>query len=246
MSNKYLIDNKVILDIDRMTLSHDHESIKISESECNLLCAFHEGLFKKEDLIDWVWGRKGVIVSNASYYKLLNQLRGSFEKIGLSASAILTRPKVGVTLSVTIEKLPDKIEPPYSTEAPLNDTHEPIIELPVVTKLIPRRVSLRKEWFFLVCATLFLVSLLFLFNKQNTDYFSPLGTYNGYQFYGVTKDNRTLENAVEAYTELSSQVYKQNGNFIYYIRVPNTNIFVQCLNQLNVEEPKCITIKEIY
>ena len=116
----------------------------------------------------------------------------------------------------------------------------------MVTKLIPRRVSLRKEWFFLVCATLFLVSLLFLFNKQNTDYFSPLGTYNGYQFYGVTKDNRTLENAVEAYTELSSQVYKQNGNFIYYIRVPNTNIFVQCLNQLNVEEPKCITIKEIY
>ncbi|MCG6760168.1 response regulator, partial [Klebsiella pneumoniae] len=29
-------------------------------------------------------------------------------------------------------------------------------------------------------------------------------------------------------------------------RVPNTNIFVQCLNQLNVSEPKCITIKERY
>ncbi|HCM1642798.1 TPA: response regulator, partial [Klebsiella pneumoniae] len=25
-----------------------------------------------------------------------------------------------------------------------------------------------------------------------------------------------------------------------------TNIFVQCLNQLNVSEPKCITIKERY
>ncbi|MCL0509892.1 hypothetical protein M3A03_22930, partial [Klebsiella pneumoniae] len=33
------------------------------------------------------------------------------------------------------------------------------------------------------------------------------------------------------FSELSPQVYKQNGNFIYYIRVPNTNIFVQCPNQ---------------
>ncbi|EAM6766206.1 response regulator, partial [Salmonella enterica subsp. enterica serovar Infantis] len=33
---------------------------------------------------------------------------------------------------------------------------------------------------------------------------------------------------------------------IYYIRVPNTNIFVQCLNQLDIAEPKCISIKERY
>lgn len=45
--NKYLIDKKVILDCERMTLSRDRESLKISESECNLLLAFHQGLFKK-------------------------------------------------------------------------------------------------------------------------------------------------------------------------------------------------------
>ena len=72
--NKYLIDKKVILDCERMTLSRDRESLKISESECNLLLAFHQGLFKKDDLIAWVWGRKGVVVSSASYYKLINQL----------------------------------------------------------------------------------------------------------------------------------------------------------------------------
>ncbi|HIB8811598.1 TPA: winged helix-turn-helix domain-containing protein, partial [Klebsiella pneumoniae] len=108
---KYLIDKKVILDCEKMTLSCDRESLRISESECNLLIAFHEGLFKKDDLIAWVWGRKGVVVSSASYYKLINQLRGSFEKVGLPPSAVLTRPKVGVTLSVSIESLPDASTP---------------------------------------------------------------------------------------------------------------------------------------
>lgn len=88
--------------------------------------------------------------------------------------------------------------------------------------------------------------MIYIYHNSKPDYFSELGTYNGYTFYGVTEDNRTLEDVVGAFSELSPQVYKQNGNFIYYIRVPNTNIFVQCLNQLNVSEPKCITIKERY
>lgn len=99
---------------------------------------------------------------------------------------------------------------------------------------------------FLIGATLFLLVMIYIYHNSKPDYFSELGTYNGYAFYGVTEDNRTLEDAVGAFSELSPQVYKQNGNFIYYIRVPNTNIFVQCLNQLNVSEPKCITIKERY
>lgn len=45
--NNYLIDKRVILDCERMTLSCAGESITISESERSLLIAFHEGLFKK-------------------------------------------------------------------------------------------------------------------------------------------------------------------------------------------------------
>ncbi|WP_117084868.1 winged helix-turn-helix domain-containing protein, partial [Klebsiella pneumoniae] len=180
------------------------------------------GLFKKDDLIAWVWGRKGVVVSSASYYKLINQLRGSFEKIGLPSSAVLTRPKVGVTLSVTIEPLPDESTPVTQNRA--SDTVAPVAEsLPEPTQ----------SWLFLICATLFLLMVIYLYSKRHPDYFSELGTYNGYTFYGVTEDNRSLEDAVGAFSELSQQVYKQNGNFIYYIRVPDTNIFVQCLNQLN-------------
>lgn len=241
---KYLIDKKIILDCERMTLSCDHESLKISESECNLLLAFHQGLFKKDDLIDWVWGRKGVVVSSASYYKLINQLRGSFEKIGLPASTILTRPKIGVTLSVTIESLPDESTP--ATQNIASDIVAPVVESLSETKQSSQPVSNRKEWLFLICATLFLLVVIYIYNRHYPDYFSELGTYNGYTFYGVTEDNGSLEDAVKAFSELSQQVYKQNGNFIYYIRVPYTNIFVQCLNQMNVSESKCITIKERY
>ena len=123
---KYLIDKKVILDCEKMMLSCDRESLRISESECNLLIAFHEGLFKKDDLIAWVWGRKGVVVSSASYYKLINQLRGSFEKVGLPPSAVLTRPKVGVTLSVSIESLPDASTPAMQNIA--SDTVAPVAD----------------------------------------------------------------------------------------------------------------------
>lgn len=185
-----------------------------------------------------------MVVSSASYYKLINQLRGSFEKIGLPSSAVLTRPKVGVTLSVTIEPLPDESTP--ATQNRASDTVAPVAEsLPEPTQS-SQAVSNRKEWLFLICATLFLLMVIYLYSKRHPDYFSELGTYNGYTFYGVIEDNRSLEDAVGAFSELSQQVYKQNGNFIYYIRVPDTNIFVQCLNQLNVSEPKCITIKERY
>lgn len=56
--NNYLIDKRVILDCERMTLSCAGESITISESERSLLIAFYEGLFKKDDLINYVWGAK--------------------------------------------------------------------------------------------------------------------------------------------------------------------------------------------
>ncbi len=200
--NNYLIDKRVILDCERMTLSCAGESITISESERSLLIAFYEGLFKKDDLINYVWGRKGVVVSDASYYKLINQLRGSFDKIGLKGASVVTRPRVGVLLSVSIEPLSDEAQ-----NTPL---------------------------------------LMYKVKGENIDYFTLQGSYDGYTFYSVGHDKTHLTDIVEAYSEMSNEIHKQNGKIIYYIRVPNTNIFVQCLNQLDIAEPKCISIKERY
>lgn len=146
--NNYLIDKRVILDCERMTLSCAGESITISESERSLLIAFHEGLFKKDDLINYVWGRKGVVVTDASYYKLINQLRGSFDKIGLKGASVVTRPRVGVLLSVSIEPLSDEAQNtplPAVAETELSTVevrHDDTIITPT-----PRAVN-RKDWLY--------------------------------------------------------------------------------------------------
>lgn len=44
----------------------------IFELECSLFIVFYEGFFKKDDLINYVWGCKGVVVFDVSYYKLIN------------------------------------------------------------------------------------------------------------------------------------------------------------------------------
>lgn len=46
-----LIAKKVIFDSARMTLANGNKIIKISESETNLLLAFHRGIYKKISLI---------------------------------------------------------------------------------------------------------------------------------------------------------------------------------------------------
>ncbi|ELW3333418.1 response regulator [Salmonella enterica] len=240
---KNIIDNKIVLDVERITLSSGDETIKISESECNLLLCFYQGLFKKDDLISNIWGRKGVVVSNASYYKLVNQLRGSFETIGLPSSTIVTRPKVGVTLSVTIEAVKNnQVESTPEIEKYLLPS--PKYEHQITTGDTGQGQSLHKGWLLFCCSILIFLGTMYYFHKGKSEFFTILGNYNGYDFYGVTGDKLTLRDAISAYDELNSNVFKQNGKFIYYIRIPDTNIFVQCLNKINVAEPKCITIKQ--
>lgn len=60
---------------------------------------------KKEDIIHFVWENRGGCVSESSYYKLINQMRNDFSSIGLQSSDIVTRPRVGVSLSVAIEPI---------------------------------------------------------------------------------------------------------------------------------------------
>ncbi|STR43988.1 Uncharacterised protein [Klebsiella michiganensis] len=69
-----LIAKKVIFDSTKMTLTNGDKIIKISESETNLLLAFYRGIYKKEDIINFVWKNRAGCVSESSYYKLINQM----------------------------------------------------------------------------------------------------------------------------------------------------------------------------
>lgn len=104
-----LIAKKVIFDSAKMTLTNGDKIIKISESETNLLLAFYRGIYKKEDIINFVWKNRAGCVSESSYYKLINQMRNNFVLVGLNAADIVTRPRIGVSLSLALE--PIKKEP---------------------------------------------------------------------------------------------------------------------------------------
>lgn len=101
----FLLDKRVVFDSTKMTLSQGNEILRISEAETHLLLAFWQGLYKKEDIIHFVWENRGGCVSESSYYKLINQMRNDFSSIGLQPSNIVTRPRVGVSLSVSIEPI---------------------------------------------------------------------------------------------------------------------------------------------
>ncbi|CBG89670.1 winged helix-turn-helix domain-containing protein [Citrobacter rodentium] len=242
---KYLIDDRVIFDCERMTLSRSEETVTLSEAERNLLLAFYQGLFKKDELIAWVWGRKGVVVSDASYYKLLNQLRNSFTRIGLESSSLVTRPKVGVELVVPITLIEPDSGQKTDDLAAESQPVTPDATQPAASSNAPLKAGV-KDWFFFAMAGLLLVAAILASRQERQRYFAEPITHDGYRFYTLRDDKTSYDDVIEAYAELTTPVYKQNGRHIYYIRVPDVHIFVQCLNQLNAAEPKCITLKERY
>ncbi|WP_197422779.1 winged helix-turn-helix domain-containing protein [Burkholderia sp. ABCPW 14] len=70
----------------------------LSRNEARLLELLLEGPQTKEALIQRVWGEHGVVVTDASYYQLVTQVRNSFEELGLPRKLIHTIPRYGLEL----------------------------------------------------------------------------------------------------------------------------------------------------
>ena len=209
-----LIAKKVIFDSARMTLANGNKVIKISESETKLLLAFYRGIYKKEDIIDFVWKNRAGCVSESSYYKLINQMRNNFSLIGLKAADIVTRPRIGVSLSLPLE--PFKKERSEAGENTRDTTRDKD----------SRQTHLAE-------------------NKHKSS-FRMLGNKDGYLFFRMASDKVTFKEVVSAYNTLTLPLCRQNGHYLYYLREPNMNLFLQCLNPVETAVPKCITIKERY
>ncbi|HAU3358527.1 TPA: hypothetical protein JDL67_005294 [Salmonella enterica subsp. salamae] len=236
----FLLDKRVVFDSTKMTLSHGNEIIRISEAETHLLLAFWHGLYKKEDIIHFVWENRGGCVSESSYYKLINQMRNDFSSIGLQPSDIVTRPRVGVSLSVAIEPIKKITSVKVSDE----NVNGPLMRDKIFYKIKHHSV-------FVVFTGVIILTLLYgIYNtpvRNSPDgFFTYLGEYNDYVIYKTKEDKVTLSEVVFAYNSLKIKIHRQNGRHLYYIREPNMNIFLQCLNPVEMAVPKCITVKERY
>ena len=72
----------------------------LSKNEAVMLACLLSGVQSRERLMSAIWFDRGVVVTNASYYQLIAQLRKSFEEVGLPKDAIKTIPRFGLELDV--------------------------------------------------------------------------------------------------------------------------------------------------
>ncbi|MEN7431161.1 hypothetical protein VA599_10395 [Chromobacterium sp. TRC.1.1.SA] len=99
---KWLIESKVIYDCsDGYLQAESGERIELKYNENLLLAQLIRGVFEKASLIDAIWGK--IIVTDSSYHKLIFELRGQFEKVGLDPKLIKTVPRRGCVFTGVCE-----------------------------------------------------------------------------------------------------------------------------------------------
>jgi cholera toxin transcriptional activator len=91
-------------DAQTMTLSRSGRSVCLGSNESDLLLALIDGITDKEQLISRVWGDRGLVISDSSYYKTLHMLRAHFADVGLPRDSLKTLPRRGVVLLCEIRR----------------------------------------------------------------------------------------------------------------------------------------------
>ncbi|ELZ5940484.1 MULTISPECIES: winged helix-turn-helix domain-containing protein [Providencia] len=85
----------------KRTLSRGKKTINLSENESCLLKLLLNKTSSKREIMYEIWEKRGTIVTESSYYKLVRQLRLSFKKIELDENLIMTLPRVGILYTGT-------------------------------------------------------------------------------------------------------------------------------------------------
>ncbi|CAI1710675.1 Transcriptional regulatory protein, C terminal [Serratia ficaria] len=102
------------------------ESIHLTPNEKKLLEIVLENRGRKETIIDEIWTRQGIVVSESSYHQLVKMLRRKFHEASLPPLALKTIPRYGIVL-VTGKKEGDVAETEDEAEA---QNEEPVIGMP--------------------------------------------------------------------------------------------------------------------
>ncbi|MBP6123957.1 MULTISPECIES: winged helix-turn-helix domain-containing protein [Providencia] len=101
-----LLSEKVVYDPLKRTLSRGKLTVNLSENESCLLKLLLIKTNSKRDVMYEIWEKRGTIVTESSYYKLVRQLRQSFKKIELDESLIMTLPRIGILYTGEKSEMP--------------------------------------------------------------------------------------------------------------------------------------------
>ncbi|HHE6471052.1 TPA: transcriptional regulator [Providencia rettgeri] len=102
-----LLSEQVVYNPRKRTLSRGKNIINLSENESCLLKLLLIKTNSKREVMHEIWEKRGTIVTESSYYKLVRQLRQSFKKIDLDENLIMTLPRVGILYTGEKSEIPE-------------------------------------------------------------------------------------------------------------------------------------------
>ncbi|MBN3836261.1 helix-turn-helix domain-containing protein [Burkholderia sp. Ac-20344] len=93
---KYLIEQRHIFDTHTMSIACDGAVTPLAANESELLGMLMNGGVTKQTVIEQIWERKGVYVTEGSYHQLVRALRVKLEAQGVDPSVVKTLPRLGL------------------------------------------------------------------------------------------------------------------------------------------------------
>ena len=126
-----ILSEGVIFNSWKRTLTQQDTVVVLSESESCLLKMLLDKTCSKREVMYAIWEKRGVIVTESSYYKLVRQLRCSFKKANLDEALIATLPRIGISYTGTKKAL--ETEPTSVTPAQNKVVHQKGIIDAVIT-----------------------------------------------------------------------------------------------------------------
>ncbi|WP_447872755.1 winged helix-turn-helix domain-containing protein [Serratia fonticola] len=197
MVGYYLIDKKIVYNIDDgevFNLNEPEVKEKLSNpaAKClqKLIDADHQ-IVSPDELINDIWGQKGIIVGTNTLYQHIYILRKHLCSLGLDKNIIKTTPRSGFNIpqEFTIELFQDEVE--YVKEDNHQEQQQEAEEkLSLVINALPLKknslLKRRSTFYFVMIFTLIIGSSIYIYNAKKpleVDY-KLIGKYQHCDIYG--------------------------------------------------------------
>lgn len=219
-----------------MTLSRAGRSACLGSNESDLLLALIAGVTDKEQLISRVWGDRGLVISDSSYYKTLHMLRAHFADVGLPRDSLKTLPRRGVVLLCEIRLVSAEVTEPESETAML---------MPDGQAFIPVTKPLRRYWRYLwpavvVPAIVFPLFYAYLIFKKPADLeeWKLIWQEGEAKLYVEESERMSKDEILKALSEFEPPIVLSDTN--YYVRKPLSQLLIKCVKPESKGEAICV------
>jgi DNA-binding winged helix-turn-helix (wHTH) protein len=216
-------------DAEKMTLTRAQQSVILGSNESDLLLALIAGVTDKEQLISRVWGERGLVISDSSYYKTLHMLRTHFADVGLPRDSLKTLPRRGVVLLCEIRLI--------SAAVPES--------VPAAPAVISVTKPPRRYWRFLLTALvvpaialpLFYAYLMFK-KPVDLEEWKLIWQEGDARLYVEESEKMSKDEIVKALSEFEPPIELSDIN--YYVRKPLSQLLIKCVKPESKGEAICV------